>query len=314
MNRKIYGMVLCLGVMLVLSSAVAIAGTMEEGDSYDDEFTAVLMSAPPTIDGEISVNEWGNGNESYINIEYTFEDDENYTDESSVIIYFGNDADFFYFAFDFGYMTNANDTEAVTIVWAIDVDTDDDFDADVGDEPWQMLIGNQTFSMVGFSNANALWAIGWGESENFEDDHYMAEFAIPMSEFGDVEDIGFAMMAIVDSTWNETVNYPIVGGEVLEGILTDPLDASDWAIITFAEVPVEAEETSMAIYYGLIMIGIGVIISVFLIVAYKETILRWIGDGRERLLLAVMGLGVVLSTLGILQIMYDWIGIIMGAI
>ena len=313
MNGKIYGMAVMLAVAFILSSTVAIAGTMDEGDSYEDEFTAVLMNVPPTIDGEIAINEWGNGNETYVDIEYTVEDSVNYTN-SSVIIYFGNDADYFYFAFDFGYMTNANDTEAVTIVWAIDVDTDDDFDANVGDEPWQMTMGNQTVSMVGFSNANALWAIGWGESENFEYDHYMAEFAIPMHVFGGVEDIGFAMMARVDSTWNETVNYPIVGGEVLDNILTTPLDASDWAIITFAEVPVDEDETSMAVYYGLIMIGIGVIISVFLIVAYRETILRWIGDGREKILLGVMGLGVALGILGILQILYDWIGIVLGAI
>lgn len=309
-KTTIMGVAVALAMMLSLS-IVASAGTMDEGDSYETEFAAEYMSVPPTIDGEIAVNEWGNGNESYIDIEYTVEDDENYTD-SDVIIYFGNDADFFYFAFDFGYMTNANDTDAVMIVWAFDVDTDDEVDASVGDEPYMMCMGNQTFVMTAFSNANALWAIGWGESENFEDDHYMAEFAIPMIVFDDEEEVGFAMMAEVDSTWNETCQYPIEGAETLVDIMSDPMDSSDWGIITFAAVPApEPEEEDMSVTYAMYMFAIGTIIFVILLVAHKETIYKWIAQGDDKYVYISFAVGILFFALGFLQWLYDWIAMIL---
>jgi len=296
MKKAIYGTAMTLAVMLIITSTIAIAGTMEEGEDYSTEIVAGWTAMPPILDGAIGVNEWRDA--TVIDIAYTVENTTVFSN-ATVDLYFMNDADWLYVAIRLGYVTN--DTVQVALFLGFDADLSGDFEIDSGNDVGIMVMGNSTTSM-GMSFGSVAYAMAY-------EDYPTYEFAISIASFEDEEDIPFCVFAEIYD-YNETFVYPIDFDVDFEEVETE---TDDWAVITLATVPDEDDEQAAQIRatnYGLIMMGVGVVMNVFLIVAYKETILRWIGDGREKILLAFMGVGVIISVLGILQIMYDWIGMI----
>jgi hypothetical protein len=302
-TTTIFGCAVALALVLSFSSIVTLAGTMEEGENYVDEFTAEYMTVAPTIDGVIDTNEWGS---TYIDVEYTVENDTAYTNES-VFIYFGNDADYLYIALDFGYMTNADENDSAMVIWAIDVDSDGSVDIETAVEPYGAVMIAQNYSMTAFSWSGAYSMGGFGESVNFDDEHYMIEIVVPLTMFEE-DEFGFAANADVDEG-NETFQYPI--GEDVSDILVGEIDADDWAVITLADVPADEEEATTSDTYALIMLGVGTVIFAVLLIAHKETIYKWIARGDDKYVLISFALGVIMLVLGILQMMYDWLGMIL---
>jgi hypothetical protein len=94
--------------------------------------------------------------------------------------------------------------------------------------------------------------------------------------------------------------------------MTDPIDSTDWAVITFAPVetaPPAEEDTATT--YAMYMFAVGTIIFVILLVAHKETIYKWIAHGDDKYVYIAFAVGIIMLVLGFVQYMYDWVGMIL---
>lgn len=335
-NKTIYGLVVAL-VLIASFSSIAIAGDMEEGDAYETELSLGYMSIAPTIDGDININEWSDA--IMVDIEYEVADPDSFTNDT-IYLYFGNDANFLYFAFDMTYIVNGSDQ--AYFIWEIDEDDDDEFEYELedGNEQWVYFFsdseggmlffgedsinsktgGEGTFSVIAptptefdggtfnaslFSNKPLLWGKGFDESINSDDEHLILEFAVPITniqngeaELGDT--VRFVIGCYMD-VGDEEMVYPI---DVVD---PEEADSSSWAELTLATVPVAPVEGYSATDYAMMMFFIGTVIFVILLIARKETVYKWIAEGKDRYLILTMGIGVFFFILGFLEWYYHWL-------
>jgi len=340
-TKTIIATLLALVMVMAVSPMIAMAGTMDEGTNYEDEFTCGWLDLAPTVDGDIDINEYANA--TVVEIDYEVDDWVNFQNES-IYLYFGNDAEFFYLAID---LCPYNYTEDLTgFEMAFDEDNDDEFEPDYEDgneqfvygfsegggifgggsgEPQSKDVGGEgTFGAVQpispfefdedsfnasiFSNKPILWAIGFDETVNSEDDHYIWELQIPLQnweeQMGTDDAFRFMVWGGLDYG-DEDYWYPI------ELDPDDPdfyEDSSDWAEVTLASQPAVAPEGLTANDYAMIMIGIGFVFILVMTLFFREWVLEQIEKGKDKMIWGLYGVATLLLALGLLQWYYDWVG------
>jgi len=337
--KKTQLMTLLVVVMaLAVSPMIAMAGTKDEGTGYETEFTSGWLGLPPTVDGDIDINEYANA--TVVEIDYEVADDVNFTDET-IYLYFGNDANWLYMAFDICYMNYTDDTMGIEM--AFDEDNDDEFEYDfddgneqwvylwtesegfpfseggddqlkvkdepgtfgaVGDPPVTLVFDAESFNASMFSNKPILYAVGFDETVNCDTDHVIMEFAIPLSNMKNGEmELGdifrFGVFGGLDSG-DEEWSYPI-DVEISEE------DSSDWAEITLATTVVVTAGYS-AVDYALMMIGIGFIILLIMTLGFKDWVMEQIAEDKHKMIIVIYAISTLLVGLGLLQAVYDWLG------
>lgn len=305
MNKNImYGITATFVVAVLLFSSFVIADG-EEGDNYETEIDSVWASTPPTLDGVINEGEWDES--AMTNIDF-FPDPPHRND--TIYIYFMNDAEWLYIGVD---LLPDNTTDEGDYVGAFfDEDNNGVFNlyapqledyyaygiANMSDDDDEYLVPMLLESSNGF-----MYSADFDTSVNDDDvDHRMWEFKIPLSNFkqGELE-------------LGDTIGVHLEGYGTLSPTWVYPLDtnysvATDWAEITLAEEEVEPiEDGYTAEDYGVIMMGFGTVIAVLLTLFYKETELKWIGEGNMKAYLIAKGVTVALLLLGLLQYYYDWL-------
>lgn len=294
-----------LVVFALAMPTIASIGMEIEGENYEFEIDAGWAAVAPTIDGEIDEDEYANA--TVIDMEYYSNSTTNRND--TIYIYFMNDNDWLYIAVDV--LPDNTSTEGDFCYIAFDEDNNDEWEPDLPDfEAWygvETVNYSGELIIVSDSLKPLLYAGGQTTTMNDdEEDHAVWEFAIPLSAFiyGELETgdtVGIAMMG--GGSLPDVWDYPINISQENE------TDAELWTKLTLAiEPPVVVEEETDAGTYGMMFIGIGAVILLMLVVFYKETFVKWIGDGNYKLMFIVFGLDILLLFLGLLQWYYDWLG------
>jgi len=335
MKSKILGMfalafvVMCMAIAPATTVLGATGDIDTDGDGYTTDIDSGWATVPPVIDGDIDNGEWSDAFVVYF-------DYEGYPSHlnDTIYEYFMNDADFLYIGIDICPDNTYDEDDWIELYF--DEDDNDEYEPyepDLeamyhfhrgifwewfggGGEPITLSAEPPTFpleydpyNITFWGWKPCLYASDFDDSINSDTDHVMWEFAIPISNFihgelelGDTVKYGnFGYGTLPFWSYPDAVEYPN----------WDEEDSSAWANITFATAPVVPVETGYtAEEYGMMMIGIGFVIALILALLFKSTYQQWIEAGQWNYVYMGMGVPLLIMGLGLLQWMYDWLGML----
>ena len=308
MKTKLSMLVVMLAVMSIAIAPMTAMGFGLAGDDYEIEIDSAWTDLPPTLDGDITADEYDNATV----VSFDFYPDPPHRNDT-IYIYFMNDADFLYIAVDLLPDNSSDDGDYCFL--AFDEDDNDEFEeADPDNEDWYVIsvetsvTRTETSGLVAYPYGSNDFLFGADYTTTVNDGtvkHRVWEFAIPISNFaeGDLDlgdTVGFSACGYgtLAPTWTYPINYTD----------DDPDDATNWTKLTLAEAPSVVVVSGWTQYdYAMVILIISLIISLLMLVGWTK-MQEYIAEGDEKYVWLIFGINALFIFFGLLQVYWNWVG------